>query len=124
MNTLLQKKINLLLHLAKVDGHLDDSEKKLIQEILVEAGEGPEVDWSQSTAGALEASGQIHDREKLLHWALKLIKIDGVIHIDEVAFCKALAIKLKFKPSIVDYFVNKELPGFDEFAKLAGGHSF
>jgi uncharacterized membrane protein YebE (DUF533 family) len=117
MNTLLQKKINLLVHLAKADGHLDESEKQLIQEILLEAGEHTQVDWDQSTAGAIEGVTQIQDKEKLLHWALRLIKIDGILHADEIAYCKALAIKLKFKPELIDHYTNADLPELESFAK-------
>jgi uncharacterized membrane protein YebE (DUF533 family) len=120
MNTLLQKKINLLVHLAKADGHLDDSEKKLIQEILLEAGEEQSVDWSQSTTGALDGVAQIQDKEKLLHWALRLIKIDGILHADEIAYCKALAIKLKFRPDVIDHYVNTDLPELKQFLETVG----
>lgn len=116
MNTLLKKKINLLVHLAKADGHLDESEKKLIQEILVEAGEHSQVNWSQSTASSLDGVAQIHDKEKLLHWALRLIKIDGILHADEIAYCKALAIKLKFRPELIDHYTNADLPELEQFA--------
>jgi uncharacterized membrane protein YebE (DUF533 family) len=116
MNTLLQKKINLLIHLAKADGHLDESEKKLILEILGETGEHAQVDWNQSSTNSMEVATQIYDKEKLLHWALRLIKIDGILHVDEIAYCKALAIKLKFKPELIDHFSNEDLPEFEQFA--------
>ncbi|MGC4021113.1 MAG: hypothetical protein QM734_03795 [Cyclobacteriaceae bacterium] len=123
MNTLLQKKINLLIHLAKADGHMDESEKHLIQEILLDAGELPEVDWNQSTVFALDGASEIHDRERLLHWALRLIKVDGILHADEIAYCKALTIKLKFKPELIDHFSHAKLPELNEFTRLAAGFS-
>jgi uncharacterized membrane protein YebE (DUF533 family) len=123
MNSLLKKKINLLVHLAKADGHLDESEKKLIQEILFEAGEKTDVDWTRSVSSALDDASEIHDREKVLHWALRLIKVDGVLHADEIAYCKALTIKLKFKPELIDYFAHAELPQLTEFTKAVAEFS-
>jgi uncharacterized membrane protein YebE (DUF533 family) len=122
MNALLEKKINLLIHLAKADGHLDESEKKLIKEILLEAGEQNNLNWNQSTVHALDGLSEIHDSEKLLHWALRLIKIDGILHADEIAYCKALSIKLKFKPELIDRFAHTDLPELSEFSKMVAGY--
>lgn len=119
MNTLIQKKVNLLVHLAKIDGHLDESEKKLILEVLLSAGENPSVNWAQSVKYPLNNVFETAEPERLLYWALKLIKVDGILHNDEIAYCKALAVKLKYKPAIIDHFTKTDLPELVDFVKVS-----
>jgi uncharacterized tellurite resistance protein B-like protein len=117
MDQLLRKKINLLVHLANADGNFDVSEKAFIKDLLTEKG----VDHKQLdafVAGSLEDMHTIVDKEQALYWALQLVKADGVIHIDELAFCKAIAFRLKFLPEVVDEYVMKDLPEFAVFKKI------
>jgi uncharacterized membrane protein YebE (DUF533 family) len=116
MDALLKKKINLLIHLANADGTFDVSERAYIKDLLTEKG----IDHKKLDAfekGSLDDIHTIVDKEQALYWALQLAKADGVIHTDELAFCKAVAFRLKFLPEIIDAYVNKELPEFSVFKK-------
>lgn len=112
----LEKKINLLIQLANADGHFDVSEKAFIKDLLKEQG----VDHKKLDDFEKNGLADIHtivDHEQALYWALQLAKIDGVLHTDELAFCKAVAFKLKFSPEIVEVYKTKELPEFNLFKK-------
>ena len=116
MDQVLQKKINLLIHLANADGHMDVSERAFIKDLLTEKG----IDHKKLDDFEKRGLDDLHtivDKEQALYWALQLVKVDGVIHTDEVAFCKAVAFRLKFLPEVVDEYVNKELPEFAVFKK-------
>ena len=116
MNQVLEKKINLLIQLANADGHFDVKEKAFIKDLLAERG----VDHKKLEAIEKNALNEIHtivDKEQALYWALQLAKVDGVLHPDELAFCKAVALKLKFAPGVVEAYSNKELPEFSVFKK-------
>ena len=116
MNQILEKKINILIQLANADGHFDVKEKAFIKDLLAERG----VDHKQLEAlekNALNEAHTIVDKEQALYWALQLAKVDGVLHPDELAFCKAVAFRLKFLPGVVDAYSTKELPEFSVFKK-------
>lgn len=116
MDQVLQKKINLLIHLANADGHFDVSERAFIKDLLTQKG----IDHKNLDAFEKGNLGDVHtivDKEQALYWALQLVKVDGVIHTDELAFCKAVAFRLKFLPEVVDEYVKKDLPEFSVFKK-------
>lgn len=118
MDDVLQKKINLLFYLAKADGQFHASEKKFLRELLAEHGV-KNLDF-QSIDGQAEVfndTSSILGKEELLYWAFQLMKADGQIHPDEVAFCKKLVNKLKFLPTIVDTFANEDLPTLNDFVE-------
>jgi uncharacterized membrane protein YebE (DUF533 family) len=116
MDQVLQKKINLLIHLANADGHMDVSERAFLKDLLTEKGiDHRNLDDFEKRG--LEDVHTIVDKEQALYWALQLVKVDGVIHTDEVAFCKAVAFRLKFLPEVVDEYVSKDLPEFAVFKK-------
>lgn len=115
MNQVLEKKINILIHLANADGHFDVTEKAFIKDLLVERG----VDHKQlDEALSKDSLKDIHtivDKEQALYWALQLVRVDGVLHTDEIAFCKTVAFRLKFLPEVVDAYKDKALPEFNVF---------
>ena len=115
MQILEKKKLNLLVHLAKVDGKFVKSERILLESFLKEKG----LDESQlfEKEHPLKFSDFTHLQEKieLLYWALRLIQADKVIHPKEVLFCQNLATKLSFKPESIDHFAHNPLPSFQAF---------
>lgn len=116
MDQVLQKKINLLIHLANADGHMDVSERAFLKDLLTEKGiDHRNLDDFEKRG--LEDVHTIVDKEQALYWALQLVKVDGIIHSDEVAFCKAVAFRLKFLPEVIDEYINKDLPDFTAFKK-------
>jgi tellurite resistance protein len=116
MNQVLRKKINVLVHLANADGHFDVSEKAFLKDLLQEHG----IDHHRLDSLKPENIDDVHtivEKEQVLYWALQLIKADGEIHDDELAFCKAMALKLKFVPGVIDEYAHKQLPEFQVFKK-------
>lgn len=116
MEDVLKKKINLLVHLAKADGHFHLAERKFLEELLTKHKvSGYELTRTlQKNPEFAETEGMV-EKELLLYWAFQLIKADGEIHADEVAYCKALAIKLGFQSTIVDFYKDQDLPSLDNF---------
>lgn len=104
MDHVLEKKINLLVRLANADGHFDVTEKAFIKDLLQERG----VDHRElNEALAMDSLKDLHtivDKEQALYWALQLIKVDGILHANEIAFCKTIAFRLKFLPEVVDAY--------------------
>ena len=118
MNEILRKKLNLLVHLANVDGSFENSEREVLVSMLKETGE-PNMKYPESV-GRIDLDDFTDSKiskHDILYWALRLIKADGIIHADEAAYCKALAVKLNYKPEVVDFFVSNELGNRQEFKK-------
>ena len=116
MDKMLFKKINLLLHLANVDGKFDRSEENLLLDILKEKGlDGSYLKEHQQETVDLKAFQEIPDKAELFYWVLKMIKADNYLHPDELAYSKTLALKLNIKPEVVDLYSNKEIPSLEEF---------
>lgn len=103
MDEVIRKKINLLIHLAKIDGKFDESEKEVLNSLLVETGLSQVINENTQPVN-LNDFKEMPKKPDLLYWSLRIIKADGVIHPDEAAYCKAVAMKLNFKPEVVDHF--------------------
>lgn len=117
MNKVLEKKINVLIQLANADGHFDVSEKAFIKDLLTERGVDHRELNEALAKDSLKDMHTIVDKEQALYWALQLMKADGVLHTDELAFCKAVAFRLKFMPEVVDTYKDKALPEFALFRR-------
>ncbi len=116
MNETLRKKINLLVHLAKSDGKFHVSEKAFLKDLLQQKGvENFNFDAVAIQVNPLKEMTSVPDKQELMYWCLQLIKADEVVHPDEIAYCKALAIKLKFNPKIIDKYSVEQLPSFEIF---------
>ena len=118
MNELARKKLNLLVHLANLDGSFENTEREVLLSMLKDMGEEHTQYPEQVDPVDLnDFSDPKIRRHELLYWAMRLIKADGIIHPDEAAYCKALAVRLNFKPEVVDYFCSHELGNRLEFKK-------
>jgi uncharacterized membrane protein YebE (DUF533 family) len=120
MNLVLEKKINILIQLANADGHFDVTEKAFIKDLLIERGVNHKELNDVLAKDGLKDIHTIVDKEQALYWALQLAKADGMVHTDEVAFCKAVAFRLKFLPEVVDAYTDKVLPSFEVFKHEVG----
>lgn len=119
MDTLLHKRLNLLIHLAKVDGKFDQSERKLLVGLLHE--HGLEESYLEKHGGPdLANAAELPDKKELFFWALKLIQADGIIHADERAYCKTIAIKLGYAPQLVDDLAEDFAMSYQSFEKHLG----
>lgn len=116
MNRMLSKKINLLLHLANIDGHFADSEKSLLQTILQEKGlEQSYLHEHKVEVVDLEGIKDLTYKPELLYWALKLIHADGRLHPAEIAYSKIIVHQLGFKPEVIGFFSANPLKSLAEF---------
>jgi tellurite resistance protein len=100
MDVILKKKINMLIHLAGVDGHFDESERAFIYNICLRHG----VDLD--LIGYLIAEPEpIEDIDKLPHEtavdylteSILLMMVDGKVLPTEVKFCIDIGVRLGFK---------------------------
>ena len=119
MDDVNKKKLNLLTHLAKIDGDFHKSEQKLINEIIEQQGFNKEdFHLLDDNVDALAiAHEDLHEKEELLYLALKLIQADSIIDDTEVEFCQKLAVKLGYKPEVIDHYAHIILPDRDQFDK-------
>lgn len=116
MKKLLEKKVNLLLHIANIDGKYDDSEKKVLAELLTE--NGVTMDFVNSVRQSqvdLSEVNKLPKKEELFFWIMTMIKADGSLHNDEITFAKVIAIRLGFDPSAVDHFTKLNLTDRNQF---------
>lgn len=119
MDDVTKKKLNLLTHLAKIDGDFHKSEQRLINEIIEQRGfKKEDFHLLDDNVDAMAmAHEDLHEKEELLFLALKLIQADSIIDDAEVEFCQELASKLGYKPDVIDHFAHKSLPSREEFDK-------
>lgn len=123
MNEIIRKKLNLLVHLANIDGDFDQTEHEVLESMIKEAG-GRKLDTINSSEKFnLNDLGNRIDKPDILYWALRMIKADGIIHPDESAYCKALAVKLNYKPEVIDFFTREDLGDRKDFKKLSQSFS-
>lgn len=118
MNEITRKKLNLLVHLANVDGSFENSEREVLMSMLKDMGES-DLKYPESVdrVELNDFTDSKISRHDVLYWALRLIKADGIIHADESAYCKALAVKLNYKPEVIDFFITNELGSRQDFKK-------
>jgi uncharacterized tellurite resistance protein B-like protein len=118
MDNLLRKKINLLIHLAHVDGTFADSEKTLLKSVLEENGLGEQyIETHERSNIELDDLIKIKGKNELLYWCLKLIHADGELHPTELAYSKIVANKLGFQSEVVDHFAGILPSTLKEFQK-------
>jgi uncharacterized membrane protein YebE (DUF533 family) len=114
MDSFLKKKLNLLVHLAKIDGKLDKTERQMLLKLLEQNGV-TDFDWTENGQVNLDDFANTSAKTELLYLALRIIRADGIIHPAETAYCKELAIKLDFDPEVVDHYSTENLPGLSQF---------
>ena len=116
MEELLRKKINLLVHLARIDGKMDHSEQEMLRQILKDH-HIEEFDWNSAAPSNVNDFKNSPSKAEVLYLALRMVHADGILHPDEVAYCKALAVKLNYKTEVVDFFSSNELGSISDFKK-------
>ena len=115
------RKLNLLVHLAIIDGDFHKSEKTLIHEFLIEKGfDSDDFNFLKTSNENLEDLHLIDDKLEIMYLAIKLIQADGIIDPRELEFCRKLALKLGFDPSKIDFFLDKQFTrtAFDRVFKI------
>jgi len=116
MNEVDKRKLNLLVHLAKVDGKYSKSERKLLQQFIAEKGlsydlleEGGDTDFDK------DSFTEVDTKIELLYWMIRTIQADHIVHEKELTVGCNLASKLNFKKEIVAYYANKPMGDYKLF---------
>jgi uncharacterized tellurite resistance protein B-like protein len=118
MNRLLTKKINLLLHLAKIDGQFADSERELLKSILREKGlQESYLHEHRQEVVNLDQIKEMPNKAELLFWVLKLIHADNHLHPSELAYSRIIARQLNFREEVVDHFTATKISTLSAFEK-------
>jgi uncharacterized tellurite resistance protein B-like protein len=105
MDKMLHRKINLLIHLAHVDGKFDATEKDLLRTMLEENGlQSAYLEEHKSMAINLQSIAEISGKAELLYWILKLIHADGLLHPAELAYSRVVAKQLGFKEEVIEHY--------------------
>jgi len=102
--------IKNLIALASADGHVDDEELALIFKIGSEIGlTREELNRIISRPESINfiAPSSFRERIEQLYDMVLVMMIDGEIHKNEVAFCKFIAMRLGFRPEVIDAIVNE-----------------
>lgn len=109
MNDIIRKKLNILVHLAKVDGKFHDSERRLLKEFMIE-NDLDANDFKLVSGDSKKITFEAdEDKKEILFLSLKLIQADEVIHDKEIEYCKNLANNLGYSSAIVEKFARVKL---------------
>ncbi len=100
----IKNQLSILVHLSKADKVVAEEEYKLIASMAHRSGLNDE-----DTADLFENPDSIpelrnlppNDRFDHLINVIKLMKVDGKIHQNEIQFCEKLAMRLGYKPGVV-----------------------
>jgi uncharacterized tellurite resistance protein B-like protein len=108
MDIVTKKQLNILIQLAEADKHFAKIEREMIFKIAKDRN-FPESDVNElirnpepiDSLGALSADQKF----EYLMSTIELVFIDQNVFESEVMFCKNIAIKLGFRKSVIDYFI-------------------
>ncbi len=99
-----EDQISILTHLSKADKVIAEEEYRLILHVA----EGLGIDQERASQIINDPSPipQLKDlpadeKFEYLVNVVRLMKIDGKIHKNEVAFCEKLAVRLGYKPGVI-----------------------
>lgn len=118
MDEVIRKKLNILVHLAKIDGDFAHTEKEVLYEISRKIGKKDhEIDDILNHPEPVNDLGKLSEYHRLefMYLAIKLIRADGLIQDSEVEYCKSLADKLGIDQNIVDEFSTRMELNFDVY---------
>jgi uncharacterized tellurite resistance protein B-like protein len=109
MDIVTKKQLNILIQLAESDKHFAKAERDMIFRIAKERNFSEEdviaLIHNPEPIGTLGALSQEQKFEYLVA-CIGLIHVDHKLFESELIFCKSIAIKLGFKKSVVDFFVD------------------
>ncbi|MEM6831645.1 MAG: TerB family tellurite resistance protein [Bacteroidota bacterium] len=99
-----ENQISILAHLSKADKVVAEEEYELMLFIAKRLGlSAEEAIKIVGDPGPIPDLKALPNDEKFeyLHNVISLMKADGKVHKNEVAFCEKLAIKLGYKPGVI-----------------------
>jgi uncharacterized tellurite resistance protein B-like protein len=108
MDIVTKKQLNILIQLAEADKHFAKIERDLIFKIARDR-QFPEEEVNDLIRNPqpIDSLGALSPDQKFeyLMSSIELVFADQNVFESEVIFCKNIAIKLGFKKSIIDYFI-------------------
>lgn len=109
MDVVTRKHLNILIQLAEADKHFAKAERDMIFKIAKERN-FPETEVQEliRKPEPIDSLGALTPDQKFeyLFTSIELIFVDQNVFESEIIFCKSLAIKLGFKKSIIEFFVD------------------
>lgn len=123
MDIVTQKQLNILIQLAEADKHFAKSERELIYKIAKDR-QFPEAIVTNmiKSPEPIDSLGALSSEQKFeyLMSCIDLIFADQNVFESEILFSKNIAIKLGFKKSIIDFFVeNYTIKTNEELREIA-----
>lgn len=109
MDVVTRKHLNILIQLAEADKHFAKAERDMIFKIAKERNfPENEVQELIRKPEPIDSLGALTPDQKFeyLFTSIELIFVDQNVFESEIIFCKSLAIKLGFKKSIIEFFVD------------------
>jgi uncharacterized membrane protein YebE (DUF533 family) len=109
MDVVTRKHLNVLIQLAEADKHFAKAEREMIFKIAKERNfPENEVQELIRKPEPIDSLGALTPEQKFeyLFTSIELILVDQNVFESEIIFCKSLAIKLGFKKSIIEFFVD------------------
>ena len=105
----LNRVLNILVQLAKSDGHISQDEKTMINRIGKENSLAP--NQIEALIKEPKPIGIIQDLPKeskleLIIDIIRLMKIDEQVHQKEMKFCKSIAVKLGYNTDVIKDLLN------------------
>jgi hypothetical protein len=109
MDIVTKKQLNILIQLAEADKHFAKIEREMIFKIANDRN-FPEqiVNDLIRNPEPIDSLGALSQDQKFeyLMSCIELIFIDQSVFESEIIFCKNIAIKLGFRKSVIDFFID------------------
>jgi uncharacterized tellurite resistance protein B-like protein len=108
MDIVTKKQLNILIQLAEADKHFAKTEREMIFKIAKERNFPEEmVNDLIRNPEPIDSLGALSNDQKFeyLMSSIELVFIDENVFESEIIFTKNIAIKLGFKKSVIDYFI-------------------
>jgi uncharacterized tellurite resistance protein B-like protein len=109
MDIVTKKQLNILIQLAEADKHFAKAERDIIFKIAKDRNfSEEEVNTLIRNPEPIDTLGALSNEQKFeyLFACIDLIHADHKLFESELIFCKSIAIKLGFKKSVIDFFVD------------------
>ena len=105
MNIILRMQLNILIHLAQVDGEITEPELSLLKQIASQHGVSDfELQEMIKYPKPIESLGALSNDLKFdyLYSIVQLMNIDGDIDEREIHFCQNMAVRLGYYTEVID----------------------
>jgi uncharacterized tellurite resistance protein B-like protein len=126
MDIVTKKQLNILIQLAEADKHFAKAEREMIFRIASDRkfAESEVLELIRNPE-PIDSLGALSQEQKFeyLNSCIELVFADHNVFESEIIFCKNIAIKLGFKKSVIDYFIeNYGKKDRTEFRQAALSH--